>query len=232
MLEDADFDFSQEPFSEVEFVENPEPRCPVLLLLDVSGSMTGKPIQELNEGIREFKAQLMQDSLAAKRVELAIIAFSNYCNVVQEFNTIDMFFPTDLNASGQTCLGEAIETGLDMLRKRKNLIRSNGVKIFRPWVFLITDGAPTDNCNKAVEMVHRGEKGKEFMFYAVGVEGADMSFLKKLSVRDPLKLKGLEFTSLFKWLSSSLSSVSQSNPGEPIQLPPPTGPQGWGIIES
>lgn len=42
MQEDADFDFSQEPFSEVEFIENPEPRCPVLLLLDVSGSMSGK----------------------------------------------------------------------------------------------------------------------------------------------------------------------------------------------
>lgn len=127
MQEDADFDFSQEPFSEVEFIENPEPRCPVLLLLDVSGSMSGKPIQELNEGIKEFKSQLMQDSLASKRVEIAIIAFSNRCNVVQDFNTIDMFFPEDLTASGVTCLGEAIETGLDILRKRKNIIRSNGI---------------------------------------------------------------------------------------------------------
>lgn len=232
MQEDADFDFSQEPFSEVEFIENPEPRCPVLLLLDVSGSMSGKPIQELNEGIKEFKSQLMQDSLASKRVEIAIIAFSNRCNVVQDFNTIDMFFPEDLTASGVTCLGEAIETGLDILRKRKNIIRSNGIKIFRPWVFLITDGAPTDNCTKAVDMVHTGESGKEFMFYAVGVAGADMTFLKKLSVREPLKLKGLQFTELFKWLSSSLSSVSQSNPGDSLSLPPATGPQGWGTIES
>ncbi|MGL5510016.1 MAG: vWA domain-containing protein, partial [Microcoleaceae cyanobacterium] len=59
----------------VEFAENPEPRCPCVLLLDTSASMTGSPIQALNEGLRTFKEDLVKDDLASKRVEIAVISF-------------------------------------------------------------------------------------------------------------------------------------------------------------
>jgi uncharacterized protein with von Willebrand factor type A (vWA) domain len=39
---------TQKPFGTDDFALNPEPRCPCLLLLDVSGSMAGEPITELN----------------------------------------------------------------------------------------------------------------------------------------------------------------------------------------
>ena len=59
----------------VEFAENPEPRCPCVLLLDTSSSMQGLPIDALNQGLRTFKDELMKDPLASRRVEVAVVTF-------------------------------------------------------------------------------------------------------------------------------------------------------------
>ena len=136
------------PFALAEFVENPEPRCPCLLLLDVSASMSGRRIQELNQGLKGFEASLKADSLSARRVEVAIVTFGDV-QVYQDFTSAAHFIAPELHAEGLTPMGEAVETAIHLLRHRKNLYRQAGISYYRPWIFMITDGTPTDNIANA-----------------------------------------------------------------------------------
>lgn len=220
------FPLDQIPFLMPELVSNPEPRCPCLLLLDTSGSMQGNPISQLNQGLQTFKQELMSDSMAMQRVEVGIIGFGPV-QILSPFQTADTFIPPQLHASGNTPMGEAIEAGLEMLEARKNIYKQAGISYYRPWIFLITDGGPTDNWHQAAERVRAGDNNekKQFSFFAVGVEGANMSTLTQICSpnRPPLKLQGLSFRELFSWLSCSLGGVSRSQPGQSVPLPTPTG---------
>ena len=205
-------------FATSDFASNPEPRCPCILLLDVSGSMNGRPINELNAGLVTFRDELLADSLALKRVELGIVTFGPV-HVEQPFTSAANFFPPILFAQGDTPMGAAITKALDMVE-----YRANGISYYRPWIFLITDGAPTDEWQAAANKVFRGEEDKRFAFFSIGVQGADMKTLAQISVRQPLPLQGLQFRELFSWLSSSLRSVSRSTPGTEVVL---EAPKGW-----
>jgi uncharacterized protein YegL len=213
-----------------EFVENPENRCPVILLVDTSGSMAGGPIEALNEGLRTFRETVLQDEQASLRVDVAIVGFGPV-ELVQDFVTIDQLNPPQLVAKGLTPMGEAISFALDLLESRKVTYRTNGIQYYRPWVFLITDGAPNPDSpwQQAAQRVKLAEQQRKLSFFAVGVQGADMNTLSEVAppMRPPLMLNGLDFKSMFLWLSDSMVRVSSSTVGGDMVALPPVG---WGQI--
>lgn len=212
----------------VEFATNPEPRCACVLLLDVSGSMSGRAIDALNEGLRAFAADLGTDALARQRVEVAVVTFGgDGVRVVNDFATAGQFEPSRLTAGGGTPMGAAIVRGLDMVEARKSQYKANGIVYYRPWVFLITDGEPTDGWREAATRVRAAEEANGLAFFAVGVEGANLDTLGSIAVRTPLKLDGLKFVELFVWLSQSQRTVSSSKPGDQTALP---SVEGWASV--
>jgi uncharacterized protein YegL len=216
----------------IEFAENPDPRCPCVLLLDVSSSMSGEPIKALNEGLKAFQHEVSTDSVAARRVEVAVVTFGTGANVVQDFVTVDQFTAPEIQAGGQTHMGRGIEVALDLIEKRKATYAANGVASYRPWIFLLTDGSPYGEPDAVVttarERLLAAQRNKKTAFFAVGTETANFSKLETFTVpeRPPLKLKGIQFVELFVWLSRSQQAVAASRPGEQVALPP----AGWQAV--
>lgn len=204
---------------DLELATNPDPRCACLLLLDTSGSMTGAPLDALNAGLRTFQTDLQEDGLARQRVEIAIVTFGGSVTTVQEFISAREFTAPYLSANGGTPMGEAILTGIQIVKNRKQTYKDNGVPYYQPWVFMITDGGPTDEWKHAAEMVRRESVAKSLTFFAVAVNQANIDTLKSITDR-VIKLDGINFRELFLWLSSSQKRVSGSKPGDQTALPP------------
>lgn len=214
---------TMEPVNEQEigFAQNPEPRCACIILADTSGSMSGAPIAELNAGLQQLKETLVEDSLACLRVELALVAFNDRSKVEVSFCSPDSFIPPELKASGGTNLGAAILEGLEILRLRVDEYRAAGNSFYRPWLIVITDAQSSDDLSEAARQIKEAEANKCLAFFGIGVLGADIDELARLSNRPPLPLDGLKFQELFEWLSVNLSSVAVSRPGDQVPLTAP-----------
>ncbi|MBP0014336.1 MAG: VWA domain-containing protein [Roseofilum sp. SBFL] len=211
---------------ELEFADNPEPRCPVVLLLDTSSSMSGAPITQLNAGVATFQQEVQRDPTASLRVEVAIIAFSSDAQLVQDFVTLDQFNPPQLQANGLTAMGQAIELALDQVERRKTEYKNNSIQYYQPWIFLITDGEPNDSWQNAAQRVRQADADRKVSFFAIGVQGANINTLRQIAPANtpPLMLDGLKFTDLFRWLSDSMKRVSSSKVGSgQLSLPPVSG---------
>ncbi len=220
----------QIPFSKaLALANNPEPRCPCVLVLDTSASMEGEPIAQLRNGVALLAEELSRDGLTRKRVEIAVITFGDSAQQLSGFLSPDVFSPPQLEPKGTTPMAEAVLLACEALEARKQEYRLAGIQYYRPWIFLITDGEPTDQetprWTEAVQKIHTGEAEKKMLFFGVAVQNANQQVLDTLCPpnRPSVKLEGLRFAEMFRWLSTSLKSVSRSAPGIQLQLPSPTG---------
>jgi uncharacterized protein YegL len=218
---------------------NPAPRCACVLCLDVSGSMAGAPIRELNEGVRTFFAQVAADEFARFSVEPAVVTFGHGdppVEVVLPFTSQASGTEPDLprfTAGGATPLGRALETGLALLEEHTACRHREGTACHQPWMVLMTDGRPTDRWDLQAARVRDLCDARRLVFLGVGVgDGADMNTLAAICPPDrpPQRLRGLRFSGFFEWLSLSMGAVARSSAGDvSVRLP---GIGGWAEVEN
>lgn len=205
---------------------NPRPRCPVALVLDTSYSMYGAPIAEMKEGMQQFIRDILDDECARYSVEMTVITFGGEVRKVMPFTSfadkVECEAP-HLMASGNTPMGKALRLGLSEVEARKAFFKRTGVPYYQPWIVLMTDGAPNDNWIAAVDRVRREGEAKKLSILGVGIgPEADMNMLSRLCPpgQEPVRLRGLRFKALFRWLSATIrDNTRSSTDAEPVRPP-------------
>ncbi len=209
---------------DVALTLNTSQRLPCVLVLDGSTSMSGRPIEELNEGLSILEKELKSDTIASQRVQLLVIRLggNDAVDVLVDWTDAMEFTAPTIVANGSTPLGAAVRLALAKLDEQKERYRSNGIAYNRPWVFTLTDGAPTDHdWESAARECKAAEEQKKLVFFGVGIGEANLQNLGQFSSRPPARLQGLKFKELFVWLSRSASSASKAAQGSNAQLASP-----------
>ncbi len=216
---------NQPVIPDVALVDNTEQRTPLVLVLDCSGSMAGAPMDQLNEGLRILERELKDDAIASKRVRLLLIKYGSMDLAEVEGDWTDAmdFSAPQLFASGTTPTGQAVELALSRLEEEKQNFKAAGIAYTRPWMFIMSDGQPTDDYRGVAEHCRQAELANKVAVFPLAVgEGARTDVLGEFSSKGAAavkKLDGLKFQELFLWLSASMKVVSQARPGGQAQLP-------------
>lgn len=220
-----------------DLINNPTPRVAICLCLDVSGSMHGDAIRELNKGVSLFFDAIRRDETAMYASEIAIVTFGYSVECVRDFSslTVDSDVPV-LEAEGTTPMGEAVTLALDMLNRRKQDYKRSGVDYYQPWLVIMSDGEPNGNAallKKAKQTTSKMVAERKLTLFPIGIgNDADMGELRGFNYPNKAyKLAGLKFREFFEWLSKSVSATSQSTPGETVVIDengiPNWASKGW-----
>lgn len=189
------------------------------IVVDRSGSMKGSPIAELNKALKLFGTTMADDSLAQGRVDVTVISFGSDVRTEMGFRSAEEYEAPTLSAAGSTHFNEAINTALDALEARKRQYHNMGITYYRPWLFVLTDGHPTDE-SLADETRARMQdyiRRNKVIYLPMGIGTADTALLKSYYPSDDPDKPVLTATSgalrdAFRWLSDSLGMTSKSDP--------------------
>lgn len=208
-------------------------RLPVYLLLDCSGSMMGEPIEAVRQGVKALLSELRSDPQALETAYLSVITFNSSAKQITPLTELMQFKEPEITAGGATALGGALRVLMDCIQNEVKKSTETQKGDWRPLVFILTDGAPTDieEFRKAVQDI-KSVKTANIIACAAGAN-ADTTYLKQIteSVLMMNSLSAGDMAQFFTWVSGSIKMSSKSldaAPGAGIELPPP--PQGFVIV--
>ncbi len=185
-------------------------RLPVYLLLDTSGSMYGEPIEAVKNGVQTLISTLRNDPYALETAFISIITFNSSAQQVSPLTELAAFQQPNIDASGCTALGEALEL---LSQKIKTEITKTTAEVkgdWRPLVFLMTDGEPTDDISRGLAEFKKCKCG--IVVACAAGQGANTNTLKQIT-ENVVQLDTADSATIkafFKWVSASISTSSKS----------------------
>jgi uncharacterized protein YegL len=202
---------------------NSSRRLPVYLVLDCSGSMTGEPIEALRQGMKSLLAELKSDPQALETVHLCVITFDTTARVVVPLTELILVKEPTFEARGTTALGAALKLLMESIAREVRPTTPTQKGDWKPLIFLMTDGAPTDKWEPQAEAIRRDKPGN-LIACAAGAQ-ADEVTLKRIT-DIVVRLNDLQPDALkqfFQWVSASVSTTSTNvaASGAPFALPTP-----------
>ena len=202
-------------------------RLPVYLLLDTSGSMTGEPIEAVKNGVQMMVHSLRQNPQAIETAFVSIITFDSEAKQLIPLTDLASFQTVDLQAAGTTALGAALSLLANKLENEvtKTTLEQKGD--WKPIVFIMTDGVPTDDWQAGFQKLKAVKKG--LIVGCAAGNNADDKVLKEIADQ-VVRLSNTDADSIgkfFQWVSASIATTSTKVEETGIdltkkdQLPPP-----------
>lgn len=190
-------------------------RLPIFFVIDVSESMVGKPLELMEDGLASIVSSLRQDPEALETVFISIVAFAGKAKVLTPLIDLASFYPPKIPIGGGTYLGGALDQVMSEIDLKVNETTYEQKGDWKPIVFLITDGKPTDNPRRAINRWNEQyAKRATLVAITLGTD-VDMQVLKSLT-NDVFALENTsesEFKKFIEWLSNSVKVQSQALEG-------------------
>ena len=223
--------------NKVEFQNNTDKRCALVLVLDKSNSMSGEPARLLNEAVAKFKSNLMEDIDVARRIDVSVVQF-NHRVWLHTFRNTEVWQPPVIQPEGGTCLSAALNIAIDIVTQRSDEYRMNGISYYRPWIVLLADRYPEQDqeadltaTGVRVRQAHDQNKFNLFAITCGDANETTISLLREKITppgRPPKKTTKTNFSELFQWLSRSLTTMTRNTTSDRISL---ADTSGWEIVE-
>lgn len=190
-------------------------RLPIYFLIDISESMVGEQIQQVEDGMATIIKAIKTDPHAIETVWISIIVFAGQPKTLVPLQEAVSFYPPKFPIGGGTSLSKGL--GHLMFELKKNIVKTTMEQKgdWKPIVFLFTDGVPTDDTKAAIaEWKQNWQRTANMVAVSFGDE-TDTNVLKELT-ENVLLFKNStdeDYKKFFKWVTDSIktSSISVEN---------------------